>query len=120
MTAANVAMEQVSMAYFQQWLEENNQDGTQRAIDVWRYYEAVTDGVNDEDFYKCKHKFNGNEKEETATFYMMLNSLIDYGPLSPNSDYVVCRCGKVVNKKDHWAMRRPNAEVCIYCRDKAT
>lgn len=61
------------------------------------------------------YKFQGNEREETALIKSMFNALLVFGPLSPDSDYVVCRCGRVVTKNEHYELKNPNADCCKFC-----
>jgi hypothetical protein len=61
------------------------------------------------------YKFQGNEREETALIKSMFNALLVFGPLSPDSDYAVCRCGRVVPKQEHYELKNPNADCCKFC-----
>lgn len=88
-------------------------DVTTPAHEAWQFYvEAMQEGT-----HPCFHlyRFQGTEKYETVLLKSMYNSLLIYGPLSPDSDYVVCRCGRVVLKKDHYELHNPNADCCKFC-----
>lgn len=106
--------------YFQLWLDVTNSDPENKktlARAAWCEYEAtiINQLHNIEKPLEHAYKFNGTEKAEMAEYKSMYNALLVFGPLNEDSDYVVCRCGRVVLKKDHYRLKNPNADCCKIC-----
>lgn len=106
-----------SLRYFLMWRDITNYDPANKktfAHAAWLLYEFTT--INTENPFENAYKFTGTESPDRVALMSMFNALLIFGPQSPGSSYVICRCGRVVHKTKHWTLRNPNAECCVYCR----
>lgn len=106
--------------YFKVFLDITNEAPNDMSTSAQKAWEIYADALHIEDSdpqnrLKSLYKFHGTEREETALINSMYNALLVFGPLSPDSDYVVCRCCRVVLKKDHYELKNPNADCCKLC-----
>ena len=104
------------MKHFLMWVDITNFDPMNKktfAHSAFCLYEAAT--IMEENPLKASYRFQGNESPDVVALRSMYNALLVFGPLTPGSNYEVCRCGRVIHKSKHYNLKNPNADCCVYC-----